>query len=57
MASPVVAGAAALILARNPALTPVQVQLLLQQTADDIAQMVAEGPVNRAPDKPAAKAG
>src|SRR6476661_7393320 len=36
MASPVVAGAAALILARNPALTPVQVQLLLQQTADDI---------------------
>jgi subtilisin family serine protease len=36
MASPVVAGAAALILARNPALTPEQVQLLLQQTADDI---------------------
>ncbi len=36
MASPMVAGAAALILSVNPNLTPEQVQLLLQQTADDI---------------------
>jgi subtilisin family serine protease len=36
MASPVVAGAAALILSVNPNLNPEQVQLLLEQTSDDI---------------------
>ncbi|HUS15903.1 MAG TPA: S8 family serine peptidase, partial [Chloroflexia bacterium] len=36
MASPMVAGAAALVLAVNPGLSPEQVQLVLEQTADDI---------------------
>ncbi|MGI8588134.1 MAG: S8 family serine peptidase [Chloroflexia bacterium] len=36
MASPMVAGAAALVLSINPNLTPDQVQLLLEETADDI---------------------
>ena len=36
MASPMVAGAAALVLSVNPALAPDQVQLILEQTADDI---------------------
>ncbi len=36
MASPMVAGAAALVLAVNPKLSPDQVQQLLEQTSDDI---------------------
>ncbi len=36
MASPVVAGAAALLLSKHPNLTPAQVEYILEQTADDL---------------------
>lgn len=38
MASPVVAGAAALLLSKNPNLTPAQVEYILEHTADDLGE-------------------
>ncbi|WP_050616485.1 S8 family peptidase [Bacillus testis] len=38
MASPVVAGAAALLLTKNPNLTPAQVEYILEKTADDLGE-------------------
>ena len=36
MASPAVAGAAALLLSKNPKLTPAQVEYILEKTATDL---------------------
>ncbi|RFU68318.1 peptidase S8 [Peribacillus saganii] len=43
MASPVVAGAAALLLSKYPNLTPVQVEYILEQTANDMGETGFDG--------------